>query len=173
MRMKLQKRRLNFFRFFLLFFFLSPSALLGSSTLEGVCVRVADGDTITIQTPDGGKEKIRLYGIDCPEKGQDFGAVAKKFLTKKVLNKKVIIQAYYKDRYKRIIGIVWTADNPDETLQEQLLEEGLAWVYPQYCKEDFCRKWQSLEGKARHNKRGLWFQQKPKPIPPWKWRKRH
>lgn len=167
----LQKLNAKIFLFFLLFLFFSPSALLGSSTLEGVCVRVADGDTITIQTPEGEKKKIRFYGIDCPEKGQDFGSVARKFIVTKTLHKKVIIQVVGKDRYKRIIGLVWTADNPDETLQEQLLKEGLTWVYPQYCKEDFCRKWQSLEGKARHNKKGLW--QKSDFEPPWKWRKRH
>nr|CRY96246.1 hypothetical protein [uncultured prokaryote] len=71
----LQKLNAKIFLFFLLFLFFSPSALLGSSTLEGVCVRVADGDTITIQTPEGEKKKIRFSGATA-QRGVNMGLSA-------------------------------------------------------------------------------------------------
>jgi micrococcal nuclease len=49
-----------------------------SSTITGKVIKVADGDTLTILNGSK-KTKIRLYGIDCPEKGQAFGKKAKKF----------------------------------------------------------------------------------------------
>jgi len=61
-----------------MFFILTLSLTSWSqhTTWMGKVVGVSDGDTITV-THDGKGEKIRLYGIDCPEKRQAFGKRAK------------------------------------------------------------------------------------------------
>ena len=52
----------------------------GIKVWNGMVVGISDGDTITV-LHDGKGEKIRLYGIDTPEKGQAFGNRAKQFLS--------------------------------------------------------------------------------------------
>ena len=63
----------------LAFLFLAVSSCFPWS---GKCVGISDGDTIKVMHL-GKAEKIRLYGIDCPERGQDFGRVAGKFASDK------------------------------------------------------------------------------------------
>ena len=61
----------------LMLFLLTAPAL--AADWQGQCINVADGDTITVLTAENQQVKIRLYGIDCPESGQDFGNRAKQF----------------------------------------------------------------------------------------------
>ncbi len=56
---------------------------------QGKVVGVSDGDTITV-LHDGKGEKIRVYGIDCPEKGQDFGQKAKQITSDKVFGEELV-----------------------------------------------------------------------------------
>jgi endonuclease YncB( thermonuclease family) len=58
----------------------------------GEVVGVADGDSITVLR-DKTQVKIRLYGIDCPERRQAFGNRAKQFTAKIVFRKQVKIEA--------------------------------------------------------------------------------
>lgn len=51
---------------------------------DGEVVGVSDGDTITVMH-DGRGERIRIYGIDAPESGQDFGNCAKQFTSSEIL----------------------------------------------------------------------------------------
>jgi len=136
---------------------------------EARVVSVADGDTIILEPIEGGdRAKVRLHGIDCPESNQPYGQAAKTFVSQAVLFKKVDVQAtpQGKDRYGRIIAVV---EIPGVgVLQELLLEAGLAWVYPQYCKD--CGAWEAMETEARSQKKGLWVAEKP--IGPWEWRKK-
>lgn len=138
-----------------------------SQALEGKIIKIADGDTITLLTSDYEKIKIRLYGIDTPEKKQAFGNRARQFTADKVGNKEVFIKEYGKDRYNRTLGIVEI--NGDTSLNEELLKAGLAWVYDKYCKIPICQKWKEIERKAIKNKIGLW--QDENALPPWNWRK--
>lgn len=135
--------------------------------LEGKIIHIADGDTITLLTADHQKIKIRLYGIDTPEKAQPYGNRAKQFTAQKIANKQVTVEEYGIDRYGGIVGIVKTGK--DSSLNEELIKNGLAWVYTQYCKIPLCSKWKDIEEKARKNKSGL-FQEK-NALPPWNWRK--
>lgn len=125
-------------------------------------IKVTDGDTLTVLTPDFRQIRIRLYGIDCPERKQPFGSVATRFTRDQVAGKEVEIEDMGKDRYGRIIGIVGS-------LNRDLVGAGLAWIYPRYCKASFCKAWRVQERKARQEKRGLW--QNANAVPPWKWRK--
>ena len=131
-------------------------------------VSVADGDTITVLTQNKQQVKIRLYGIDCPEKGQAFGNRAKQTASEAVHGKNVTVLAMDTDRYGRTVAIVFMPDG--KSLNAHLVREGMAWVYPQYCKRnDICRPLRELEQAARASKRGLWLDKNP--MTPWEWRK--
>ena len=56
----------------ILILFTAVASLLRAETLVGQCTHVADGDTLTLTLPDKSSEKIRLYGIDAPEKQQEY-----------------------------------------------------------------------------------------------------
>ena len=129
---------------------------------SGKCVAVTDGDTIKVMH-DGKAEKIRLYGIDCPEKNQPFGKKAKWFASDLVFKKIVEVKALNKDRYGRTIAWVYVNGT---CLNEELLKAGLAWHYKRYSKE---KNLSLLEERARVMKIGLWSD--PHSIPPWEWRR--
>jgi micrococcal nuclease len=132
------------------------------SQLVGKVVSIADGDTFTMLV-ENSLIRIRLHGIDCPEKGQDFSNVAKEFLSNYVFGKVVTVQQMDVDRYGRTIGMV-IIDGAN--VNEELLRAGLAWHYKQYDKNP---QWAKLEDEARMSKRGLW--QKANPIAPWDYRR--
>lgn len=132
---------------------------------KGEFISVSDGDTITV-LHDGVKEKIRLYGIDCPEKDQPGGREAKQ-LTKSIVSGRTIeIDSREKDQHGITIGLVKV---DGISLNELLITNGFAWVYGQYCDESFCSDWIKRESKARELKRGIW--KALEVIPPWEWRK--
>ena len=74
--------------------------------LTGKVISVADGDTITILDSGKRQHKIRLYGFDCPEKGQPFGKAAKKFTSRLTYKKTATVTEYDTDRYGRTVGVV-------------------------------------------------------------------
>jgi endonuclease YncB( thermonuclease family) len=126
-------------------------------------VSVADGDTFTLLTDQKTEIRIRLHGIDCPERTQDFGTVAKKFLSDKIYDKRVSVTQTDIDRYSRMIAIVTLGS---ENINEAMLAAGLAWHYKRYDKNP---TWAALEQEARKAKTGLW--QNPNPIEPWEYRR--
>ncbi len=68
-------------------------------------VSVYDGDTIKVQR--GSQQiKIRLYGIDTPEKKQAYGNQAKSLTNKLVRGKTVNVDPIDTDRYGRTVGLV-------------------------------------------------------------------
>jgi micrococcal nuclease len=132
---------------------------------QGKAIHIADGDTITVLTRDSRQVKIRLYGIDTPERGQDFGGKAKEFTADLVGNRLVEIDPIAQDRYGRIVALVKV---DGRSVNEELLEAGLAWVYRRYCDAPFCSEWLKLEDQARHRRLGLWTLAEP--ITPWDYR---
>ena len=145
---------------FLLFLY---STALQAQQLEGMVVKVADGDTFTMLV-NSEQIRIRLHGIDCPERGQDFGTAAKTFLIDMVAGKVVKVEKMDTDRYGRTIGMVFI---DGKNVNEELLKAGLAWHYKYYDKNP---EWTKLEEEARKEKKGLWIQTNA--IPPWEWRKK-
>ena len=137
-----------------------------SYAIEGIVILISDGDTITVVNK-GKPEKIRLYGIDTPESKQAFGNQAKNFTYAMVYRKIVNVEPVTTDRYGRTVGIVNVDGN---SLSEELVKSGFAWVYDRYCKKDMCDKWKQLEEAARQSKTGLWFQDDP--VAPWKYRRK-
>ncbi|EJP74630.1 thermonuclease family protein [Campylobacter sp. FOBRC14] len=127
---------------------------------SGKVVSIHDGDTITI-LQNKQQIKVRLFGIDAPEKKQPYGQKSKQFLSNLIAGRSVEIQEKGKDRYKRVLGIVYL-DGQD--INEQMVLNGYAWAYVKYSKI-----YAGQELKARSQNLGLW--QDKKPIPPWEWRK--
>ena len=131
---------------------------------HGMVVGISDGDTITV-LHEGKGEKIRLYGIDTPEKGQAFGNKAKQSTSQMVYGKTVEVENKDIDRYGRTVALIYV---DGQSLNEALVKNGFAWVYRKYCKETFCEDWLNYEIIARYGKIGLWNE--PNPIPPWEFR---
>lgn len=153
-----------------LFLFLLLCLGLGFFTLgRGKVIKLDDGDSFTIFSEERELEKIRLYGIDCPELSQPGGKAAKAFASDLIFLQTVSVTPLYRDQYERTVALVKLPDG--RTLNEELLRNGQAWVYPQYCKEVWCPAWKRLERTARQNKVGLWAE--PDPVPPWQWRQRN
>jgi len=140
-----------------LFILLIPLFLFA---ISGQVVKISDGDTITILTQEKQQVKVRLYGIDAPEKKQPYGQKSKQFLSNLIAGRSVEIQEKGKDRYKRVLGIVYL-DGQD--INAQMVLSGYAWAYVKYSKI-----YVGQELKARSQNLGLW---RDKPIPPWEWRK--
>ncbi len=135
---------------------------------QGKVISVSDGDTLTVLSKDG-PFKVRLYGVDCPESAQEFGDEAAAFVTDAALFKEVKIKVMSTDQYGRKVALVLLPG--DESLNALLLDEGLAWVYRDYCKDPRCASWLLKEKIAKDNRKGLWSQANP--LPPWKWRRQH
>lgn len=127
-------------------------------------VKVSDGDTIIVQDDSQKKTKVRLFGIDAPEKDQKFGLEAKQFVIAAVLEKQVEVEKKDIDRYSRTVALVYCDKNV--CLNEELIKNGFAWVYRNYYDgKDFIDE----ENLAKINKKGLWSD--PNPMPPWDFRK--
>jgi endonuclease YncB( thermonuclease family) len=131
----------------------------------GKVVRISDGDTITV-LHEKRPERVRLYGIDCPESRQTFGYRATQFTENAVFGKMVEVHPFDVDQYGNTVGIVRVKGT---ILNEELIRAGLAWVYTHYCHLGLCRKWKGLMAQARSERRGLWAGSNP--TPPWKYRR--
>jgi endonuclease YncB( thermonuclease family) len=157
---------------------------LWANTLQGKVVKVADGDTITIVDDLGEKHRIRLAGIDAPEKNQPYGDISTQGLNKLVSGKTVTIEYEKRDRYKRIIGKV-LVDPPGEVFCMALdcvkkidaglkqIKTGLAWHYKYYQmeqSEEDRRLYSEAEQEARTKQLGLWKNEEP--LAPWEWRRK-
>jgi hypothetical protein len=88
--------------------------------------------------------------IDAPERRQDFSNRAKQFVSDLVFGKQVRIVKQDIDRYGRIVGIVYVGD---VCVNEELVRNGLAWVYRRYCVTPICAGWFELETQARDGRR--------------------
>lgn len=133
---------------------------VGKGQVTAKVIYVTDGDTLTILV---GKVqvKIRLAGIDAPEKGQDFGNKAKEALANMVKGKTVVVETQGLDKYMRTIGTIKIGDT---NVNLEMVKQGMAWRYPQYDKEETYLK---AEQEARKANLGLWKDKDP--ITPWEW----
>jgi micrococcal nuclease len=136
-----------------------------ASEFTGQVVSILDGDTIEV-LHNNKAERIRLSGIDCPEKSQAYGNNAKHAASELVFGKEVRLQTHGKDKYKRTLGDVLLPDGMN--VNHELVKQGWCWWYRKYAPGDTMLE--ELEQKAREAKKGLWAD--PHPVPPWEVRKR-
>lgn len=157
---------------------LAAPALL-AATLTGKVAKVADGDTVTVLA-DGQRHRVRLAGIDAPERRQRHGKASGAALRRLVLNRTVRVDWYKRDRWGRLIGTVWAA-RPDCRRDCPLsLDAGLvlvraghAWHFKRYAHEqapDERERYAAAEQQARAERAGLWADRDS--VPPWEWRRR-
>ena len=141
-----------------------------ADTLLGRVVGVADGDTITVLDADRQQHKIRLQGIDAPEKAQPFGQRSKENLSRLVFNKDVRVEWEKRDKYKRIVGKVWVQPASCPTCPMTLdaghaqITVGLAWWYRKYAKEQSPQDrgaYEFSEQEAKAKRAGLWSDPDP------------
>ena len=144
---------------------LSPAPLIAGD-VSGKVISVLDGDTIKV-LHNNQPERIRLQGIDCPEKGQAFGQRAKQVTSEWVFGKEVTLHIYGKDKRGRTIADVVLSDGTN--LSHLLVRDGWCWWYKRYAPNNVILE--ELERRARASRIGLWAETDP--IPPWLYRKLH
>lgn len=150
---------MKYLLFVLLFLF---NLSVTSQVLNGIIVKVQDGDTVTLLDSLNQQHKIRLHGIDAPEKGQDFSNKSKDYISSLISGKYVTVETKGKDQYKRILGVIYLGEM---NINAQMIRSGYAWNYF-YSKDKYYIK---LQEEAKNNNIGLWSQ--PNPIDPYYFRK--
>lgn len=138
------------------------------STMVARVIRVADGDTIVVEAEDGQQHRIRLYGLDAPEKSQAYGSVATRYLASILDGQSVVLKTIDHDRYGRLVSLVYLMEN--EPLNRKIISSGLAWRYTDYCHIPECEQWAEDEATARQKGLGLWHDHEA--MPPWEYRHR-
>ena len=123
--------------------------------------RVVDGDTV--YTKDG--TKIRLHGIDTPERDQPYGKQATRALDA-LIKTKVFVEEKDTDRYGRLVGVLYTAEGLNVNLE--MVCSGHAWWYERYAKLD--SDLEDCQESAQGARLGLWADENP--MAPWEWRRR-
>lgn len=149
-----------------------------AETLSGKVIHVADGDTITILA-GAVAHRVRLAGIDAPEKAQPYGNRSRQHLSQIAHGKDATLHCHKTDRYQRKVCkvMVQPADCPKcgHTLDVGLAQivAGLAWWYREYAREqspDDRGRYESAEQEASGRRIGVWSDKSP--MPPWEWRSR-
>ncbi len=127
-------------------------------------VKVIDGDTVDVTEKDS-TYRLRLYGIDAPERGQTYYHESKELMEELVLNKEVVLQLKEKDRYGRWVAVIMRrADKVN--INYQMVKMGMAWHFIKYCNDPELAR---LEVVARQKELGLWSQYYY--LEPWEYRK--
>lgn len=132
--------------------------------LSGRVVRVADGDTVTVLDRHNTQHKVRLFGIDTPERNQPYGRAAKNALVQLIDNRPVEVVIVTQDSYGRTVGMLY---RDGINLNEAMVAAGYAWWYQHFAPHE--RRLQEAEQRAREQRLGLWAD--PRPVPPWDWRR--
>lgn len=137
-------------------------------TEEGIIIRIADGDTLTVINKDNIKIKIRVWGIDCPEINQEYGNKSKELVQSVLsLNSTLRYEPIEIDKYGRTVAIVYLQDGT--TLQEFLIYNGAAWVFERYCNMSICDNWRELQ--SYNQSKGIGLFSSINAVPPWEWRR--
>ena len=135
--------------------------------IQGKVIDLGWGDSLTVLDAQGKQHRVRLLGIDAPEKEQAFGPAARQKLSALVFGKAVTVKYQKVDRSGRPLGKV-TVGALDVNLE--LLKAGLAWYYPndRDLPESDRPLYAGAEREARAAERGLW--QDETPVSPWEFR---
>lgn len=143
-------------RIFIIFLLMLSNANAGSLDCPCKVVKVTDGDTVHVLDQTITKHKIRLGGIDAPERKQAFGKKSTKNLASYIAGKYIEVEYDKRDRYGRIIGKL-LKDGQDINLKQ--IKDGYAWHYKKYSKEQTKLDralYSSAEIEARNARIGLW-----------------
>ena len=145
----------------------SPAAL--AVEWVGMVVGIADGDTLTLLDDGKTPHRIRLDGIDAPERTQGHGQRARQSLADMAQGRRAVAACPKTDRYGRAVCRV-TVEGMDVGLEQ--IRRGLAWHYVKYANEQSPAdrlRYAGAEEQARSTRRGLWSA--PSAVPPWDFRR--
>ena len=137
----------------------APATVSAKNKITGKAAKIIDGDTFDLLLADRTIRRIRLFGIDCPERAQAYYQVAKDELGTLLRNASLTIDIRDIDRYGRTVGIVQANQ---KNVNEAMLSAGFAWHYRRY---DNNPEWSLLEKAARRQSLGLWADSHP--VAPW------
>ena len=132
----------------------------------GEVIKILDGDTYDLLCKNKKTIRIRMEGIDAPEKGMPFYRVSKSYLGEICSNREIKVLKTNEDRYGRTIGYSYLDDGRE--LSKEMIKAGLAWHYKQYNSDE---ELSNFEIEAQKAKNGLWIHDNP--MPPWENRKLH
>lgn len=142
---------------------------LESGDCGGTVVGVIDGDTVDIRTSSGKTVRVRLEGIDAPEKGQACGMRSKQALSDQIFGRAVSCNSSKRDRYGRMIGKISLAG---VDINKRMISIGYAWHYKSYASEQPVAdraSYANAEVQARGSSAGLW--KDCDRTPPWEYRR--
>lgn len=146
------------------------SISVNADEITGRVIDVASGDSITIVEASSTTElKVRLSGIDAPEKQQPFGPESRKSLADLVYGKEVTVNWIKRDYHKRIVGKVML-NKTDVNLEQ--VKRGMAWVFKHFVDDPYSQDqadYVDAQQEAEDRRFGLWSQKDP--IPPWEFRR--
>ena len=127
---------------------------------------ISDGDTITVTNNKTNKKvKVRLFGIDAPEKTQEYGLESKEYLMSLIKDKVIIIKGKTYDKYGRLLGTIYI---DGMNVNEMMVQTGNAWWYESFDSKN--SKVRDLQIKAKEGKLGLW--KNPNAIEPEEYRRK-
>jgi len=135
----------------------------------GTVIGVSDGDTLTLLDENKNRHRIRLDGIDAPERSQPYGQRARQSLASLAHGRTAQAHCPKTDRYGRAVCRV-TVDGVDVGLEQ--IRRGLAWHYVRYAQEQSVAErsaYEQAERTARSSAAGLWSFRDP--TPPWDYRR--
>ncbi|MDT3723196.1 thermonuclease family protein [Pseudomonas oryzihabitans] len=136
-----------------------------AETITGRVVGISDGDTLTLLTADKRQLKVRLAGIDTPERAQPYGSRAQQQLSALAFGRQAELQVQDTDRYGRTVARVIVGG---QDVNREMVREGAAWVYQAYNRD---KALLAVEADARAQRRGLWALPEAERVAPWDWRK--
>lgn len=142
---------------------LLPKQDVGTSQ-SGIVTHVVDGDTFDILI-SGEKKRIRMDGIDAPERGMDYYKNAKTYLGNLCMTHEIRIEITDTDKYGRSIAKSYLPDGRE--LGQEMVKAGLAWHFKKYSDDAILAQ---LEQEAKEAGIGLWSLSNPEA--PWENRKR-
>ena len=124
--------------------------------------RISDGDTIVLMD----RTRVRLHGIDAPERDQPYGSMATAAL-EYMVEKSVYIVEVDTDRYGRMVGQLYHSKEGYD-INASMVCAGFAWWYERYAPDS--KVLEDCQEEAESAPKGLWEDESP--LPPWEWRRR-
>ncbi len=124
--------------------------------------RVVDGDTIVLMD----RTRVRLHGIDAPERDQPYGPMATAAL-EYMVERSVYYLKTDTDRYGRMVATLYHSKDGYD-INASLVCAGYAWWYERYAADD--KLLENCQKEARETLKGLWAEDDA--MAPWEWRRR-
>jgi endonuclease YncB( thermonuclease family) len=139
------------------------AAVAAGSSFDAKVIGVVDADTLEVLDEAKVTHRVRLHGIDSPERGQPFAKKARAAMSSLVAGQNVTVESLGDDRYGRLIARI-VVDGRD--VGQAMIAGGWAWHYVKY---DDSEVYAAAERQARESRAGLWRNERA--VPPWEWRK--